>query len=740
MGRVFGRDLAGLKAAGTSSHGSLALARLSGLLFFAAVMNLPFVDQAFHMDDGIYLLLAKNVVRNPWFPQDVPVRFEGFFAPDLGSTEHPWPLTVYLLALSARVGKGYSEVGLHLGFLVFPIGLACAMYFLARRFTGRPVLATLTLLTLPVVYVSSHTLMTDLPVLALWVASVALFSHGADAGRRSLVWLGAAGAALASFVSYAGLGLIPLLAFYAFLRRNRSALVTAVGLPAALFLIRLIFDMHHFRRFTPGLLLGSYFFVKGVLSPELLLEKCAYIVTTLGGVTLCPLALLALCRRKWVLFGLLLSTSALLVRGISGYGPAEKILFVLFSGAGIAGILEVAGVTARALYSFRDRSRMAGDDLFLGVWFLGFLLFCGAAYMNGSARYVLPATPPLVLVLMRRLERGRGWPGARWIAYANPTLAGALALCLAAADREFAEMYRSFGSTLERAYPNRAGRLWFTGEWGFRAYLERMGGEELGRRDPRPDPGDLMVVPSLATSYTTLLSDRMSLDSIALVAPSRAAFDVPAVSRDSALVYTIGMPFHDRSDGVDFSVCFVTPDSRRVLHGGRLLPEEGRRWSVRRIPLAEVAGRKGMIVFSVEVGASQDAEADWIAVARARICKPNDPSELALYDFREHLSEAHIESMAGTRYHTPANRPVFPLTVWLEQERAARLLCTFDYRPAFSLGLMDGSIHAGFWSMGWGLLPFSYSNSGSALETIRVYEVVRKVDAYGESELSWYAQ
>src|SRR5207302_1377710 len=164
---------------------------------------------------------------------------------------------------------------------------------------------------------------------------------------------------------------------------------------------------HHFRRFTPGLLLGSYFFVKGVLSPALLLEKCAYIVTTLGGVTLCPLALLALCRRKWVLFGLLLSTSALLSPGISGYGPAEQIL-------------------------------------------------------------------------LRRLERGRGWPGARWIAYANPTLAGALALCLAAADREFAEMYRSFGSTLERAYPNRAGRLWFTGEWGFRAYLERMGGEELG--------------------------------------------------------------------------------------------------------------------------------------------------------------------------------------------------------------------------------------------------------------------
>lgn len=51
---------------------------LVGLLLFAAIINIPFCNQAFHMDDGIYLLLAKNIQRDFWFPQDRPVYFSIF--------------------------------------------------------------------------------------------------------------------------------------------------------------------------------------------------------------------------------------------------------------------------------------------------------------------------------------------------------------------------------------------------------------------------------------------------------------------------------------------------------------------------------------------------------------------------------------------------------------------------------------------------------------------------------------
>ena len=54
-------------------------------------------------------------------------------------------------------------------FLLFPLAIAFAMFAIARRYTEHPLMASLTLTFLPAVYVVSHTLMTDVPQLALWI-------------------------------------------------------------------------------------------------------------------------------------------------------------------------------------------------------------------------------------------------------------------------------------------------------------------------------------------------------------------------------------------------------------------------------------------------------------------------------------------------------------------------------------------------------------------------------------------
>jgi hypothetical protein len=75
-------------------------------LFVARIaIDAPFLNQPFHMDDGLFLLLARNVRNHVWFPQDRTVLFEGLFGADLASTEHPWPITIYLLALRAPFEK-----------------------------------------------------------------------------------------------------------------------------------------------------------------------------------------------------------------------------------------------------------------------------------------------------------------------------------------------------------------------------------------------------------------------------------------------------------------------------------------------------------------------------------------------------------------------------------------------------------------------------------------------------------
>ncbi len=270
------------------------------LVLCVLAANLVFIRQAFHIDDGIYLLLARNIATSPWFPQDFPTYFEGLYVPDLASTEHPLPVTSYWMALIGRFSYGLTEVSLHLGFLIFPLILVYSMYVLARRYTACPLLASLTLLFLPVVYVLSHTVMTDVPQLALWVASVAMFIQGMETRNAIWVSLGGVAATFACFVSYSSLSLIPLLAVLARLRKDRGALNAILIFPGMILGIWLAVSFSHYGRLPPAQLLGFYFLVKQAVSPVLLIRKCIYIILAIGSVTIFPLGLLVSSRKRSV--------------------------------------------------------------------------------------------------------------------------------------------------------------------------------------------------------------------------------------------------------------------------------------------------------------------------------------------------------------------------------------------------------------------------------------------------------
>jgi hypothetical protein len=272
---------------------------------------------------------------------------------------------------------------------------------------------------------------------------------------------------------------------------------------------------------------------------------------------------------------------------------------------------------------------------------------------------------------------------------------------LSFADFEFAAIYRDFAVTMSRSFPRQIKSLWFTGEWGFRAYLEQAGGRELGRRDGRAQPGDLLVVPTLATPYSTLYSDKLS-------------------------------------DGMQFTIRFLSSNGNHVLSDERIEPGQGRIWKTHELLLPDTARQGGKIVLDAGIGNTGNANADWIAIARARIALQAAGREQTVYDFRQNLDQAQIIPAAGMTYDTPGKLPVVPMDVWLEQMPATILRSTYQYRPRLPIRLLDSGIHAGFWSSSWGLLPYSFGGRNTVLETISVYEVTREVDNYGERPISWY--
>jgi hypothetical protein len=700
-----------------------------GLLFSCVlVTNLPFVRQAFHMDDGIFLLMARNVARAPFFPQDIATYFEGLFVPDLASTEHPLPLTSYWMWLSAWLGHGFTEVNLHLGFLIFPLILAGSMYALSRRMTAHPLLASMTLLVLPVVSVVSHTLMTDIAQLALAMTAIALVVTGIETNRRLYVWSGAFAAALACFVSYASLCLIPLLAFFAFRRGDTGALKAVLIVPAIMLGMWLALSFSHYQRLPPGQVLTFYLLVKKVLAPSAILRKFIYIVLVIGGVTIFPLARFVSARRKLIAISAVLALPALWISDATSYSLSEKTLFFMFFCAGLVAIVE----SIEMIVSKNE------TDRFLARWFAGMLVFCATAYMTGAARYILLTTPALVLLFYRRLEQIWDSRKLQLFGAANLILCSVLGLILSRADFQFAGMYREFASTLQRSNPGGT-RLWFDGEWEFRAYLESFGGEPLGRRDARPHPGDLLAVATLATPYSTLFDNRINLDSIVLVAPSKVEFPLSELRMPANGVFelTLGMPLADQSDGIDFVIGLEQSGTFRRLFTKHMTPAEGGHWSTLRIPLSEANGRETALVLISQIAGTPNA--DWMSVARARIWDRDGANESAPYDLSQHLKDARIESSPGLNYGTPNNIPVFPMTILLPQEAKTTLRGVYDYQPESSVRLLDAGAHAGFWSMNWGMLPFSFRHDSAPLESIRLYEVTQSADGYGESTPAWYS-
>src|SRR5437667_8426933 len=111
------------------------------LITLTFAIHLPFIGQAFHLDDVHYLDMGRYVFRNPLFPLDLQSVFEGKHV-TLWAHSHP-PLNSYVIAgLLLLNNRAASETFLHTAFLFFPTVITVAFYFLARRFVARPFVAT----------------------------------------------------------------------------------------------------------------------------------------------------------------------------------------------------------------------------------------------------------------------------------------------------------------------------------------------------------------------------------------------------------------------------------------------------------------------------------------------------------------------------------------------------------------------------------------------------------------------
>ena len=476
------------------------------LILLVGATHLPFLYQAFHIDDRIYLQVARNTLEKPFFPYDYLPVFEGMGASDAASHSH-LPLTSYYLALIMAVTGSSSEWVYHLSFLIFPILAGFSFYDLARRYTSYPLVAACLLLLAPAFLVSSHTLMSDVPVWTFWILTLARFLRIRDGSGSRRDWVVCSlSLVAASFISLLTLGLILLMAAHLFLDRKSSRVSWHWGvllmLPLLIWFLWYFRAYLHYDRFVLAST-AAHMAKRAAFSWDDLAQRGLSFVLNLGGTFVFPLAL-------WWAFAGRISLRIFIWIFLLSFVP-----FYLWweqwswSQVCLFAILFASGLTVFWGYLRQIPQHISGgsrpSQVLLSLWFWGSLVICLLLYYSGSVRYAALALPPTLLLWTASLEgRSRNPYLLRNLLWLAVGVTGLYSLTIAHADYHFANVYRQACRQITQQYAASGRTIWYTGEWGFRYYMEANGARVLYRIGSEPKPGDIIVKPYLATPWGTL--------------------------------------------------------------------------------------------------------------------------------------------------------------------------------------------------------------------------------------------
>ncbi len=493
------------------STGSLWRFRIV-LLLLVGVLNLPFLFQAFHIDDRLYLEVARQIREEPAFPYRFEILFEGRRHPDGASSSH-LPLTGYYLALVHQITGSEVEWAYHLAFLIFPVIAVLSFFEICRRETPRPLAAALLLAVSPGFLTLGHSLMTDVPQLAFWLLALAAFLVVLENPRQRLAWiLCAFGLLAASLISLLAAGLVILLAaVWAWARVDGEAAILPgrrvallLSLPVAAWVVWLTYSYLVYDRLVL-FKLGRYVVEQGAFAPASLGEKFLVFVLNLGATVLFPLALWLVPAKRRPL-----ATAGVLVLVVlvahfarfEGWAFGHRLLFGVFL---VSGGLAITTVCShwRSLFLPGRLCRRAHFLLFCGILAAGSLI-----YSSGAVRYTLLAAPPVIYFWMRSLSQPVTRHGSSepmvWISLSLTLL---YSLFISLADSRLAGLYRAAASEVVEAYRQPGREVFFTAEWGLRYYLTRAGARVLPVESREPSKGDIIVKPERASPWPTYYDD-----------------------------------------------------------------------------------------------------------------------------------------------------------------------------------------------------------------------------------------
>ena len=471
----------------SESKNSILKLALPGMLL-GMVLLIPFLDKAYNIDDPLFLLEARQILKTPLQPWSYPLC---------------WNQTLTCFAQAGSSGANVRE-GL-MGYILVPVILAhgaewvahliqiflvcwvvAAMVRLALRLgvsEGQAMTAGLLIVAIPPLLSMASTAMPDVLSLALVVAGFERLLRWKEAREWRQGVLAGIALGLAPYARPHDALLLPLGAFWLF---DESKIANAIE--------QLKRD---FVAWTPiviaAVVLGSVNYITRLRdatselasaassSANIPLNLIAYFHYLSFPIPFAVLWLLTHWRRVKMLL----------------VPPLIPIVFAYFMVEGMTLVkeLQVAavlyGLVAVADLIWTSLAKRERTDLLLSLWLL--MPLSTSVYLHLPLKYLVPVMPAIVLLVLRATATLR-WKRTQAVYGIVVMVCACYSLLLLRADADFAGYSRRAVAELIAPRVAAGEKVWYSGEWGFYWYADKAGAQIVKPGEREPKPGDLLAI------------------------------------------------------------------------------------------------------------------------------------------------------------------------------------------------------------------------------------------------------
>lgn len=465
------------------------------ILFLWIILTLFNINKAYHIDDTFHLEAAEWIKDHPGQPMSGMVNWADDPTP-LYTHNQP-PLFFFTIALVSSVA-GTHEWYLHLYLSVFTLAALLLFYRITLLLNIRRKLILLVLFASCPALVVNQNLMTDVPVLALLLASVLFVIQAAKADSSRNYFFAGLILGIGLLIKYSVLPLVVAMLLVILLRKHYRYLWTAM-IPVSLLIIWSFWNwsefgsIHFFDRPRGEIHINRFWSfmacMGSVAAFSLVFVRCLFDGRRTGIVAVISLVLLFLAPVPMFLLKLL---------------PEERFSNLLNYLFIINGFLVYIGVFYLLVHDVKKGFRPFIDSpefvvlLYAGALSLFMVLF--APFM--ATRHLLLIIPFVLLFGYRFFDNA-----PKFINTLAISASVILAVALSAADYEYADFYRQ----MAKVEVNNEGRtIWSRGHWGWQWYSEKAGMRIYSTNHSEVKEGDFMVFPGDVPLQT--LNEKIELE------------------------------------------------------------------------------------------------------------------------------------------------------------------------------------------------------------------------------------